>query len=66
MNNGGQYMKNHTGPIKKNQLPKIVDTLTEENQRYILGVLQALNFAQNSTDTNGQKTACSCVKQHGN
>jgi hypothetical protein len=33
---------------KKEQLSKEIDQLTEENQLYLLGITQALSFAQES------------------
>jgi hypothetical protein len=32
------------------RLRTVIDELTEENQLYVLGVLQALNFAQHTHD----------------
>ena len=43
-------MKNHTKEAGKKRLEEAVDTLTEENQRYFLGVLEALTFAQARQD----------------
>jgi DNA-binding MurR/RpiR family transcriptional regulator len=40
-------MKNHTTEVNKKRLEEVVDSLTEENRRYFLGVVEALNFAQN-------------------
>jgi hypothetical protein len=34
--------------LSKNDLYKAVDQLTEENQSYFLGVLEALSFAQST------------------
>jgi hypothetical protein len=39
-------MKKDTNKPVKERLNESVDTLTEENQQYILGVLEALAFAQ--------------------
>jgi hypothetical protein len=39
-------MKNHTEKANRERLSEKVDVLTEENQRYFLGVLDALVFAQ--------------------
>ena len=38
---------------KKNteRLEETLDRLTDESQSYFLGVLEALNFAQNATET---------------
>jgi hypothetical protein len=38
-------MKNHTEVKDKERLSEMADRLTEENQRYFLGVLEALTFA---------------------
>lgn len=35
-----------TNETNKERLKEVVDRLTEENQRHLLGVLQALSFAQ--------------------
>ncbi|MDR2095318.1 MAG: hypothetical protein LBP76_07345 [Treponema sp.] len=43
-------MKKDTDDKKNNRLYESVDQLTEENQRYFLGVLQALAFAQSEQD----------------
>jgi hypothetical protein len=49
-NYSGEYMKNHTKEADKERLVTVVDKLTEENQRYFLGVLEALVFAQTEQD----------------
>jgi hypothetical protein len=41
-------MKNHTKETDKKWLAEKVDNLTEENQRYFLGVLEALSFSQST------------------
>jgi hypothetical protein len=54
--------------ITKDQLYKKVDILTEENQRYVLGVLESLNFAQLVSDMGRQEpseTAHPGMKHHG-
>ena len=43
-------MKNHTEKTDKKRLEEAVDTLMEENQRYFLGVLDTLAFAQTGQD----------------
>jgi hypothetical protein len=40
-------MKKHTeNRVRKDPLNTAIDALTEENQQYVLGVLEALCFAQ--------------------
>jgi hypothetical protein len=39
-------MGNHTKDVDKERLSEKIDLLTEENQRYFLGILAALTFAQ--------------------
>jgi hypothetical protein len=41
-----ESMKNHIIETDKERLRETIDTLTEENQRHVLGVLEALRFAQ--------------------
>ncbi|MDR3333608.1 MAG: hypothetical protein LBT13_01800 [Treponema sp.] len=36
---------------RKERLDAAIDRLTEENQLYVLGILQALSFVQNSMKT---------------
>jgi hypothetical protein len=43
-----EYMKNHITEADKERLEQAVDSLTEENQRCFLGVLEALTFAQSA------------------
>jgi hypothetical protein len=50
-------MANKTG---REQLSKEIDQLTEENQRYVLGISQALNFAQETM--NRPKDTAPCGK----
>jgi hypothetical protein len=40
-------MENNTGHKDTKILEEHINQLTDENQRYFLGVLEALNFAQN-------------------
>ena len=40
-------MDNNTGRKDIKILEEYINQLTDENQRYFLGVLEALNFAQN-------------------
>jgi hypothetical protein len=49
-------MKKRMGLVKQERLEAAIDELTEENQRYVLGVLEALNFAQSTQeqDVNNQ------------
>jgi hypothetical protein len=56
-------MKKHTGDMKNEHLHKAIDRLTEENQCYVLGVLQALTFAQNTQNQAKQISAISEGKQ---
>jgi hypothetical protein len=46
----GKGMKKDTNRTSKERLNKAVDTLTEENQRHFLGILEALVFAQSEQD----------------
>jgi hypothetical protein len=48
-------MKKDTYERGKERLNKAIDTLTEENQRYFLGVMEALAFAQSEWDRAGEK-----------
>jgi hypothetical protein len=52
-------MKKDTDDVGRNRLYAAVDELTEENQRYVLGVVQTLIFAQSTwaqeTDTQGDE-----------
>jgi hypothetical protein len=41
-------MENHTKETDTKRLAEAVDTLTEENQRYFLGVVEALAYAQST------------------
>jgi hypothetical protein len=41
-----EYMKNHTKEAGKERQAETLDKLTEENQRYFLGILETLTFAQ--------------------
>jgi hypothetical protein len=43
-----ECMENHTEKTDKERLAEEIDKLTEENQRYFLGILEALSFAQNT------------------
>jgi hypothetical protein len=43
-------MKNHTKEVDKKQLDEAVDSLTKENQRCFLRVLEAFAFAQTAQD----------------
>jgi hypothetical protein len=54
-------MENHTKEVDKERLAEKVDKLTEENQRCVLGVLEALAFAQSTqkqadTETREEKS----------
>ena len=40
-------MENNTDRENSKHLEECVDWLTDENQRYLTGILEALNFAQN-------------------
>ncbi|MDR2552879.1 MAG: hypothetical protein LBD31_06930 [Treponema sp.] len=57
-------MKNHTKEVNKKRLEEVVDSLTEENKRCFLGIMEALAFAQTVNDTAGKETADSGVKCH--
>jgi hypothetical protein len=46
-------MKENTDPKRKERLRTAIDGLTEENRRYVLGVLEALNFAQTAPEQAG-------------
>jgi hypothetical protein len=48
-------MKKHTETTRKERLRKAIDALTEENQQHILGILQALAFAQTTQGTTGTR-----------
>jgi hypothetical protein len=39
--------------VRKDPLDTAIDALTEENQRYVLGVLEALCFAQTTQEQTG-------------
>ena len=43
-------MENNTGRKDTKALEEHIKQLSDENQRYLLGVLEALNFAQNSME----------------
>jgi hypothetical protein len=46
-------MKKCTELMKQKRLQAAIDELTEENQRYALGVLEALAFAQATQEKTG-------------
>ncbi|MDR1479408.1 MAG: hypothetical protein LBJ00_10765 [Planctomycetaceae bacterium] len=48
-------MKKYTRAVKKKRLQTAIDNLTEENQLYVLGVLEALVFAQSVQEKAGQE-----------
>ena len=43
-------MENNTGHKDTKALEEHIRQLSDENQRYLLGVLEALYFAQNNTE----------------
>jgi hypothetical protein len=43
-------MKKCADTMRKEQLRTVIDGLTEENRRYVLGVLEALRFAQTTPE----------------
>ncbi|GHU94972.1 hypothetical protein FACS189479_08220 [Spirochaetia bacterium] len=47
--------------MRREQLSKGIDRLTEENRAYVLGISQALSFAQ--TAMNRPKDTASCGKE---
>jgi hypothetical protein len=48
-------MRKDTKEADKERLKETVDALTEENQRYFLGVLEALAFSQSERGKDGVK-----------
>jgi hypothetical protein len=49
-------MDNNTTNMNAKYLENNIDQLSEEYQFYFLGVLEALNFAQNASETPGEET----------
>jgi hypothetical protein len=41
-------MKKLTEPVRREELPQAIDNLTEEHQLYVLGVVEALSYAQST------------------
>ena len=50
-------MDSNTTNMNVEHLECTIDQLSDENQFYFLGVLEALNYAQNSIETTGEE-AC--------
>ncbi|MDR1108931.1 MAG: hypothetical protein LBL19_07845, partial [Spirochaetaceae bacterium] len=46
-------MQKYTGTIGRERLDSAIDELTEEHRRYVLGVLEALCFAQAAQEQRG-------------
>jgi hypothetical protein len=46
-------MKERTDTTRKERLRTAIDGLTEENRRYVLGVLEALRFSQTAPEQAG-------------
>ncbi|MDR2631410.1 MAG: hypothetical protein LBC60_10845 [Spirochaetaceae bacterium] len=58
-------MKKHTEAAKKTRLREALDQLSEENQRYTLGVLQALVFAQTTQEMPETRQGCCASDELG-
>ena len=50
MNIKEYYVANKAEHKNSKYLERFIDQLNDENQRYFLGVLEALNFAQNADE----------------
>jgi hypothetical protein len=58
-------MQKSTGTIERERLNSAVDELTEEHRRYVLGVLEALCFAQAAQEHSGNNQSGEFINTGG-